>query len=77
MRFSEARKVSALWGQRLPDRAWILSAQAEGQAAGILRPDQKMVVQSLQENNIDAARFSIIVPAISAAGDPMGAGSPV
>ena len=60
----------------MSDRAWVLPSQAEGHSAGVLRPDKKMVVQSLRENGIDAAGFPVIVPALSAAGDPTGTGSP-
>ena len=64
-----------LWVSGLPDRAWILLSQAKGFPGGGSCLDQAVAVQSLPKNPIDAAGYSVIVPALSARGDQAGTGS--
>ena len=56
--------MQTLWQSEQPDRAWVLCAQAERDAAREKGGDQALEVQSLPEKHGEPARFSVIVPAL-------------
>jgi hypothetical protein len=69
--------MSILWEAGLSDWAWKFSTQGKGHAAGVLGGCQKMAVQRMRENNICVAGISVTAPALFAASDPLGTGSPI